>query len=123
MNIDIDEEMIDKFQTVLNSLPDEERRILFLDMENEYEGRDMLYQKLGVTGLQNVQQRIRYLKERVRKMMTGEYYGLQCYKDGKPYKKYKDSGEASRDLDINIKQIQYSTRSGKIINGYTFKKI
>ena len=123
MNIDIDEEFMDKFQRVLNELPEEERRILWLDLENEYEGRDMLFERLGIKGLQKVEYNVRCIKEKVRKMMTGEYYGLQCYKDNKPYKKYKDMGDASRDLNITIQKIHYSIKSGKIINGYAFKKI
>lgn len=123
MNIDIDEEMMEKFITVLNSIPEEERRILWLDLENEYEGRDMLSERLGITGVQKVQYNVRCIREKVRKMMTGEYYGLQCYKDNKPYKKYKNMGDASRDLNITIQKIQYSIKSGKIINGYTFKRI
>ena len=69
-----DDEKMEKMMEIINNLPDIDRRLLLMDMDNDFEGKNYLLSKeYGIIKKGNREYYIKTLKEKVKQMVEGTY--------------------------------------------------
>ena len=114
------EELLERFINEFNKLPEIDRRILWLDLWNDYEERDMLLNQLGKTKKASINRYIGKLKDRLRESLgyktknNNKIYAVNT--SGKKYE-FESVKEAEEKTGVSIYMIYYGIKTGKKIYG------